>query len=221
MNFTSLVEIIHYRYDKELLQQALSRDETDSMDSFIAALHYQPRTYRNMFSLPEPDTQGNVRLWTGETITSDAGRRHILSEEANRILWLSDTQDKAILAVRDEVTEAILRILKENRLEGYFCCRNCSLAMWKHLDAVPDSFAQKQVLLGLAKLKTFRDTNGRWKTWSFYHTVHTLHLLQAEEAWDELLFAKPALVRAAQKIIHKDAFQRRQFLLAKDVLKSL
>jgi hypothetical protein len=62
---------------------------------WIASRQGLPGSYAGMFAPTEKDTLG-IRLFTGETIHTQAGIAHQLGEESCRVLALLDAKDPAV-----------------------------------------------------------------------------------------------------------------------------
>jgi hypothetical protein len=163
-----------------------------------------------MFAPTDLDWSRDLRLYTGERITTRAGRAHVLSEEACRALRLLDVDTRA---VRDALGEAQLSLLphleqseawqKENRgrFRGEFCCGTCSVALWRNLAA--GSFEEidpgRWLAAGMRTLKETRDDRGGWGRYPFWYTCLALEEIDPPGAAAERRHAAPRLERVLRR----------------------
>ena len=62
----------------------------------VAALQGKPGAYAGMFALPEADRGREFRTFTGETITTNGGKMHVIGEETCVAATLSHASSPVI-----------------------------------------------------------------------------------------------------------------------------
>ena len=209
---SSLSVVLNKVIDAEIAGAAL--ENQSEIFEFLLSRIDQKNSYCRM---PAPTDQEMVSwplLYTGEKISSRVSASHILGEEASRaVIRLSDGSKEA-----KEAIESIAGI--PNRLgpdEGWFCCRTCTISLWRHLSARGDN---RRLEAGVARLRSGRKGDGRWDNSVFYYTVLALHTMEIPAAKEELTYAASILEKTAKRNADSEVAQRRK-LLAQKVLETL
>jgi hypothetical protein len=109
----------------------IEASEKQSVTEFLIKRHYAPGAYANMFAPTEMDMKQDLVLFTGEKIKSNVGRRHMLGEEASRILYKLGVNNETIKTVLQEADEGISQRIKSiANPDGCYCCKTCSCSLW-------------------------------------------------------------------------------------------
>lgn len=145
--------------------------------------------YAGGFAPTEEDLSEPLHVFTGEVVSSDAGRAHVLTEEAGRALMLLEIGEKRVqIAIREARTRLIKQINRSER-PGWYCCAMCSVALWRHLAAGGLDRQEERLRDGVDALMERAMANGTWKSYPFYYTL--LALMEMPEA-----LAAPAIAHA-------------------------
>src|SRR5262245_31496557 len=116
-----------------------ARDRT-SVARWIASRQGLPGAYAHTFAGFNGERQHGIRLFTGERVNS-ASARHILGEEACRVLHQLEVRDKVVRQSLERATEGLLQCLARAAADprhtnpGVFCCGKCTVGLWRHLAA--------------------------------------------------------------------------------------
>jgi hypothetical protein len=166
----------------------------------VAALQGKPGAYAGMFALPEADRGREFRIFTGERITTNAGKIHVIGEETCRILRLLDgssaVADRALAGMRERIREADER---EGGLTGTYCCGTCSCAFWRNLAQGCFDRQEERLELGMRTLRSSRDGKGRWGRFPFYYTLLALSEMPRPIARAEIEYALPGLEKMLKR----------------------
>jgi len=167
-----------------------------------------PGSYAGMFALTDQDcSAGKVILATGETLTTRASRAHICGEESCRALLTLGVKTPAVRHALKAATENFVEFLAgrqtEKPTDGYYCCGKCSVSMWRNVMAggmnLSETMARQHLQNGVARLKTCRQKDGRWRVFPFYYTLLALTEMPGKIAHAELAHAAPACQRALKR----------------------
>lgn len=207
INTKSLAHTLDAIQDLEFQGKKLTGFVRDEAEAWLTERHWARGAYRGLYAPTEADFLQPLKLFTGEAVTSNVGIRHILGEEAARALIMLDPiSAKAKQAVAE--TTDILRELAQNEdnPHGVFCCGKCTVSMWRHLLAAKLPNSEAIFNSGIAHLRSLRDGEGRWHSFTYYYTLYTLLDIDLPAAREELAYALPAieraLTRAARPGIH-------------------
>jgi hypothetical protein len=190
---------------------------------WIAARQGLPGSYAGMFAPTEQEFVQGVQVFTGERMSTRAGTAHILGEEACRALILLDVPStrKAIADAGVEMIERLADVERRGYPVGLYCCRRCSVALWRHLAVGGLAQQERRLAAGLAILRSERTDNGRWRTFPFHYTVLALSDIALPAAAAELRHAAPALERVLEGRPRDDRYHQRRRTLAERVLASM
>ena len=181
--------------------RSLGASERTEAARWIAGRHGLPGAYADTFAGFPNERDKGIVLFTGERINS-ASARHILGEEACRVLRLLRVQDKAVTAALGGATDGLLRCLDRAAQDprhtnpGVYCCGKCTVGLWRHLLAGGLDRQEERLQRGVAGLRSLRDGDGQWRKYPFWYTVLALSELDGREALGELRYAAPVLKRA-------------------------
>jgi len=193
---------------------------------WIAARQGLPGSYGGTFAGFSSERANGIVLFTGEHITS-ASARHILGEEASRVLRLLRVRDGAVTRALDAADEGLMRCLARAAEHprggnpGLFCCGKCSVGLWRNLLAGGLDRREERLRRGALHLRSMRDGQRGWRKFPFWYTVLALTEMDNREATAELRYAAPALERAARRDTPSDVYARRRHELAARALSRL
>jgi len=197
----------------------LAAAERGQVARWIAARQGLPDAYAGTFAgFPSERSRGIV-LFTGERIAS-ASARHILGEEASRVLRLLGVRDRRVVRALEAADEGLLGRLARaaedpvKRNPGLYCCGKCSVGLWRNLLSGGLDRRDERLRCGASHLRTVRDREHGWRKFPFWYTVLALSEMDTREAREELTHAAPALERAASRPVPSATFARRRHALA-------
>jgi hypothetical protein len=165
-------------------------------------------------------------LFTGERIAS-ASARHILGEEASRVLRRLRVRDRSVTRALQAADDGLLRCLARaaggprNGNPGLYCCGKCSVGLWRNLLAGGLDRQEERLQRGARHLRSVRDAEYGWRRFPFWYTVLALSEMDGNEVLAELKYAAPALERAASRPVPSAVHARRRHELASRALKRL
>ena len=201
----------------------VAAEDRENAGRWLAARQGQPGAYAEMFAgFPSERTKGIV-LFTGERITS-ASARHILGEEASRVLRMLRVRDAGARAALQRATGGMLRCLERAAdhprfvNSGQFCCGKCTVGLWRNLLAGGLDRQEERLRRGVGYLRSMRHGNGGWRTFPFWYTVLALADMDFPDASKEIRYAAPALERAAARAPGRTVYAARRHQLAERAL---
>ena len=193
---------------------------------WIAARQGLPGSYGGTFAgFPSERARGIV-LFTGERI-AHASARHILGEEASRVLRLLQTRDRRVIRALEAADAGLMRCLARaaedprKRNPGLYCCGKCTVGLWRNLLAGGLDRGEERLRRGVLHLRSVRDGKHGWRKFPFWYTVLALSEIDSGAARTELQYAAPALERAASRAVPSAVYARRRHDLAARVLNRL
>ncbi len=176
----------------------MNADEKKEIAEFIVNQHGKPRTYANTFAPTELDLTRDLILFTGERIKTNAGKCHMIGEEASRILRKLELQnDKISIALHQADTGLHKRIAESSKNPKYdqgihygtYCCKTCSCALWINLASGGLNNDIELLKGGLTYLKRHRDDKGKWIGFPYYYTLYVLNEIDTALVKDEMNYA--------------------------------
>jgi hypothetical protein len=193
---------------------------------WIADRQGLPGAYGGTFAgFPSERTQGIV-LFTGERIAF-ASARHILGEEASRVLRQLRVHDPRVRGALDAADAGMLRCLARfaekgrGSNPGLYCCGKCSVGLWRNLLAGGLDRQDERLRRGATHLRSMRIGKSQWRTFPFWYTVLALSEIDNAEAKTELKYAAPELERVANRPMPSAVYPRRRHQLAVRTLSNL
>lgn len=206
--------------------RALAATERRQVARWIAERQGLAGAYGGTFAgFPSERSRGIV-LFTGERITS-ASARHILGEEASRVLRLLRVRDRGVKRALEAADDGLMRCLARaaedprNRNLGLYCCGKCSVGLWRNLLAGGLNRREERLRRGALHLRSVRDGEHGWRKFPFWYTVLALSEMDMDEAKAELKYAAPELERTAARPMASAVYARRRQELAARALNSL
>lgn len=222
INPGSLAATLDALNEASFYETPLSKSQREGAAIWIAGPQGEPGSYAEMFAPTEIDYAGGARLFTGEAIRSRAGMGHILGEEACRALLRLDVSLDHVQDALARATAGMLNALmwheERGNTLGMYCCRTCTLAMWRNLAAGGLEDSERRLTAGMKALKSHRDGKGRWKGFPFYYTLLALSEIDLRPAIEEMRYGAPAYEHVLRRSPRDDKFARRRRLLAERVL---
>jgi hypothetical protein len=203
----------------------MSAAERGRVAHWIAGRQGLPGAYADTFAGFPGERAKGIVLFTGERI-GFASARHILGEEACRVLHLLGVRDKTVTTALERATAGLMRALQRAALDprntnpGLFCCGKCSIGLWRHLLAGGLDRQEERLRRGVQHLRSMRDGEGGWRTFPFWYTVLALSDVDDAQARRELRYAAPQLERAASKRTATATFPARRQAVARRALES-
>jgi hypothetical protein len=198
--------------------RAISKADAAKAAGWIVDRQGIPGAYRGMFAPTAADFAKGAVLFTGEKMRSHVGCAHVMGEEACRALLL--------LGGGKSVKDALVRATawmaprpdNPPPKPGWYCCHTCSVAMWRHLAVSPARYAEALLAGGLKVLKSRRDGDGRWRSFSFYYTLLALTDIDLPAARAEMAFVAPTCEKLLKRPLRADKFSRRRRMLLERVV---
>ena len=220
---TSLANTIDNVSEALLFNFEISEAEKQEIVGFLVERHNSPGAYANMFAPTESDMKHDLVLFTGEKIKTNAGRRHMMGEEAGRILRKLNIKTTMAEQTLHEADEGIqTRIIESGSSLGIYCCKNCSCSLWINLAAGGLNNNTEMLVAGLNFLKQFREEKGTWKGFNYFYTLYVLNEIEPELAMDELRFAEKSINRwIKRKSSVEDKYVLRRNFIGESILKKI
>jgi hypothetical protein len=192
---------------------------------WIAERQGQRHSYCGLFAPTDADMAGPVTLFTGEKLTTRAGRIHVLGQEAYRALLLLNSSDKAVAqAVQSACGKMQARLDDARRAAcdehrgryGEYCCGTCSVSVWRSLlaGAYPALDAERWLAAGIKSLRANRTDKGDWRRYPLWYTLLALaemsHLPGAKQ---EIQYVASRATKSATRSLAEPYATRRREIL--------
>jgi len=218
----SLVATLDALNDALFFDRPLSAAQRDQISQWIITRLGQPGCYRGMPAPTPEDFKASAQVFTGEWVRSGAGLGHVFGQEACRALIMLKVGKPEVKAGLKSASAEMIRGLAEAEERGgpagMYCCRRCSVALWRHLAVGGLKHTERRLAGGIKVLKASRGENNRWNTFPFYYTVLALNDMDLPTARSELRFAARALERAVRRPASGDMYDVRRRALIERVL---
>ena len=226
INRTSLSQTVDAVNAAHFDGQAVPTSERGAVARWIAARQGLPGAYGGTFAGFPAERSRGIVLFTGERIAS-ASARHILGEEASRVLRVLGVRDRSVTRALEEADEGLSRCLARaaedprKRNPGLFCCGKCSVGLWRNLLTGGLDRTEERLQHGALHLRSVRDGEYGWRRFPFWYTVLALSEMDDNGAVAELKYAAPALEGVASRAVPSAVYARRRHELAVRVLNRL
>ena len=226
INRTSLSQTVDAINTAHFDGAGLTTAERGQAARWIAGRQGLPGAYGGTFAGFPSERSNGIVLFTGERIAS-ASARHILGEEASRVLRLLRVRDRGVTRALDAADEGMMRCLARaaedprKRNPGLFCCGKCTVGFWRNLLAGGLDRREERLQHGVRHLRSMRDGGHGWRRFPFWYTVLALSEIDSGEAKAELTYAAPALEHAASRAVPSAGYARRRHKLATRTLNGL
>jgi hypothetical protein len=210
-------------------QLAFDRQESPATErklvaDWLAARQGLPGAYADTFAGFPGELEKGIVVFTGERITS-ASARHILGEEASRVLRSLRVRQPNVRAALDRADAGLLNCLARaasdprNTNPGKYCCGKCSVGLWRNLLAGGLDRQEERLRKGVGGLlREHRVGGGKWRVFPFWYTVLALVEIDLPEALEELRYASPVLEQAAKRAVPSTLHGKRRHELARRAL---
>lgn len=198
----------------------ISATERKTVARWIASRQGLPGAYANTFAGFEQEQQRGIRLYSGERVSS-ASARHILGEEACRVVRQLNVRDKAVQRSLALATEGLLKCLSRasadprNTNPGVYCCGKCTVGLWRNLAAGGLDRQEERLKKGIESLRPRRDGECGWRTFPFWYTVLLLSEIDLPCSKAEIRYAAAALERTAMRSAVTRYADRRRSIAAR------
>jgi AcrR family transcriptional regulator len=201
--------------------RTLSSAERKRVAQWIAGRQGLPRAKSGTFAGFPPELRDGVVVFTGERFTH-ASARHILGEEACRVLRWLDVRDPNVQAALERADAGLMSAVagaehdpRYGNNPGAYCCTKCSVGMWRNLTSGGLDRREERLRKGVGQfLRSNRTGQGRWRAFPFWYTVLALTEVDVPEARDEIEYAAPVLERTARRGAPSDTYAKRRHELA-------
>jgi hypothetical protein len=215
LNKTSLAQTIDNVNEAFFYGMKISKKDAGDVISWISSQQGTAYSYAGSFGVTAKDMKGKVYTFTGEQLTSPASMRHIIAEEASRVLiQLSKLTGKKVPALKT-ANVRLLRGIKYGesigKPAGTFCCGACTIGLWRHINSGGFPAIAKKLPLGIQYLKTFRDGKGSWGRFPFYYTLLALSEMKSQEAKREIMYVMPVIKSRLNRMKKSGKFSQRRY----------
>jgi hypothetical protein len=207
--------------------RSLPSAERKAVAQWIAARQGLPGAKSGTFAGFPVELREGFVVFTGERFTYASGR-HVLGEEACRVLRSLDVRDPKVQAALERADAGLRRAIApaerdpRYRNPGAYCCRKCSVGMWRNLASGGLDRREERLRRGVGEfLRSHRAGQGRWRLFPFWYTVLALTEMDVPEAREELEYVAPALERMAQRATPSSIHENRRLELARRALSSV
>ncbi|MEW6750318.1 MAG: hypothetical protein AB1505_04990 [Candidatus Latescibacterota bacterium] len=162
---------------------------------WLAARVGQEGSYCGLPAPTEQDRAPGFRLFTGEPVTSQAGRGCKLGFEATWALTVLHPSAARLAQAAHACRQRVLERYSQEvvRSRGMYCCYSCSVAGWRALGVAEETWAQPLLDAGIGLLRARRLDNGRWDKFPYWYTLLSLCHLDTVAAREEMRHAAGAL----------------------------
>jgi hypothetical protein len=222
LNENSLYQTVDNVNESLFYHKLISEKEKVSVISWIKKQLGTKHAYANGFGVTDKDLKSEVRLFTGELLVSSASLRHVMTEEASRVLILLNKTVRKPIPELEKANKSLLTSIRHSEAngkpEGTYCCPTCTVALWRHMNVGGLGSYSRKLPGGLKILKAKRDKQGSWNGFRFYYTLLALHEMDSPEAKRELKYARNRCESVIKKIKQKDKFSKRRYDLLEKIL---
>ena len=191
---------------------------------WIAARQGLPGAYADTFAGFPGERENGILVFTGERVSS-ASARHILGEEASRVLRSLAVRDRDVQAALERADAGLMNCLSRAALDprntnpGKYCCGKCSVGLWRNLLAGGLDRQEERLRKGVGELlRAHRAGKGKWRVFPFWYTLLALVEMDLPEARQELEYVAPVLERTVRRATPSEVFGQRRQELARRAL---
>jgi hypothetical protein len=222
INRLSLADTLDHLNEAFFYERDIPREAKAEAARWIAGRQGLEGAYHGMFAPTEADMQNPILLFSGEEVSSRAGKRHILGEEASRNLLLLRASETEVQNAWRRANASMLLQLQNYevpiRLQGMYCCGTCSTAYWRNITAGGLDRQEERLKTGMEALRSHRQGDGQWRSFPFYHTLLALLEMDLPSAQEEMRYAAPGLEKKLKGLKGEDKYARRRKEIAERVL---
>lgn len=220
---TSLGKTIDAVDEMLFMGRRISRTERLKVCKWIADRQGKDYSYARMFAPTSYDLEHGFRAFTGERITSAAALRHMIGEEACRVVLLLDVREKHVSDALKRARRGMQYRLKTSghyQRTGMYCCGACTISLWRQSAVKGFKRSQYFLRLGMQTLRRHRAGDGSWHRFPFYYTLLALSDMPLSITKTEIRYALPRLERLIRQRSQTKFGKRRQ-ILAERILSRL
>ncbi|MCK5848266.1 MAG: hypothetical protein KAH01_03610 [Caldisericia bacterium] len=218
----SLSEVVDEINHSVFFREPIDEKRKSNLANWISSRIHKSGGYNGLFAPTEKDLNGPIKTFTGELVTSVAGKAHLLGEEALNALVSLNIHTKDIDKSIEDATNIIDAMIKENETEdkycGFFCCGKCTVSYWRNLINNRLSNSKERLTQGLIDLEENRDQKGRWKRFPFYYTSYVLDETPIDSIKRQLRYIEPVLQRISKRKFSNDKYGIRRKYIVKTLL---
>lgn len=215
LNRTSLAETIDNVNEAFFYGKKISKKDADVIIDWIRTRLGTEYSYKRSFGITHRDLNSKIYTFTGERLSSPASMRHIMAEEASRVLiQLSKIAKRKIPELErsnKNILGGIMRSEEEGKPVGTYCCGPCTVGLWRHMAAGGFGSYSKKLGKGLEVLKSYRDGKGKWGRFPFYYTLLALSEINHPTAKKEMEYARPVIERVLNRARKNGKFTERRY----------
>jgi len=224
LNPESLIETVD-RFNDCLFFRKDGSSDANAIVEWTGSRLGKEGAYAGSFAMTPSDWNRPFRLFTGEPITSRAGRAHVIAQETTRMLRIiANKTGKPIAASGLSEAKLSERIFNHPRSiareTGHYCCGTCSVAFWRTLNA--GGFPLESELVNTQNLQTLRrhrDPKGGWKRFPFYYTLLFLSETASALAKEEIIQQLQGCRNRLRSLSHKqDPYSQRRIELLNRII---
>lgn len=213
LNTSSLYRTVDNVNDALFFGKKISKPEAREIVGWISTRYDTEYSYNHSYGLTGRDMNSQVHTFTGERLLC-ASMRHIMAEEAARVVLQLSKITGAKPDSLKKTNEWFYRMLRASETAGKplgtFCCGQCTVGLWRHLNAGGLPEYQKHISSGLMSLHSNRDEAGKWGRFPFYYTLLALSEIDDPLATKEINYALPACERALKRLDNRSKFSKRK-----------
>ncbi len=213
LNRTSLYKTVDNVNEAFFYGRKITKSEAREVVSWISTRYDTEYSYNHSYGLTTKDINSPVFTFTGERLLC-ASMRHIMAEESARVV-LQLSQIACVKPVTLKKTdEWFYKMLNASEAAGKplgtFCCGQCTIGLWRYLNAGGLPKYRKYISEGIRSLHSNRDEAGKWGRFPFYYTLLALSEIEDEAALKEINYAMTACERALNRMNKSNTFSRRK-----------
>lgn len=214
LNKQSLAVTVDNVNDALFYGKKIPKKEAGDVIEWVSTRIDTEYSYSRSFGVTRKDMISKVYTFTGERISSCVSMRHIMAEEACRVLiQLSDITGIKVNALESSNAE-FMKCLKESESAGKpigtYCCGPCTVGLWRQLAAGGLPEYSKNLPEGIKVLHHYRDGAGRWGRFPFFYTLLVLSEIDHPLARKEIVYVQPVCERILNRLRNDNKFSKRK-----------
>lgn len=215
------------RFNKTYFNDENWIPEAESIVEWTSGQLGKTKGYAGSFAMTDGDWQIPFRLFSGEPVTTCAGRSHVIAQEATRMLRIISSETgwdiPACNESENRLSERIFNNPKSIASKtGEYCCGTCSTAFWRALHSGAYSDRNDVIPMTFKTLDAHANPEGGWRRFPFYYTLYMLLESHHPEALHALSTQSAACEQRFKGIRHRtDSIACRRQTILKRVLSSV
>lgn len=204
LNTNSLFQTVDQVSEALFFDREIDDKEKTGIVNFILDQQGKPGTYADTFAPTEKDLTHDLVLFTGEKIKTNAGRCHMIGEEASRILRLIGGGSDKVREALDKADDGLLSRINSVRndlryIPGTYCCKACTCSLWLNISSGGLKNDLPLLESGMNYLKIQRDGKGGWKGFPGNYLLYVLNEIEPDLVVNELKYAGNAIERKLKR----------------------